>query len=570
MFTQFFFLTGLAAVVFFFLGITLLAMSLFAESEAARRRLTSAQSVALLLLLALTAWTSWRLQQNLLPWAGAEPPSTASALLAAERESMTVMLLGLALVVNALLAAFAWVRIAVAGNALRSLLWALPGLNLVLGSKDLLGALQAPQAAGFAEVYAETIRSVYVSTGAVIAIVLFSWPAGWLVRRSALRSRPIVPLALLLVLHASCAQPSAAAAQPFRPDQEEILLEGAAPGWQAALVFDNGKTGIWTVKAFDVFPQYGPPEVLGLDDVGTCWILVSYSGKWTQFPVLHDGSWLGGLAHGDVDPRFAGAEVYVGSEKGNLYQIRAHPNGVVDGRFIGSVPGREIHTLVAESPEGGFEGRGLLVFTNPGGLYRLTPTGANGEFEMQELGDLPGRVRDAVILPRGTGDSAVPVIATVGREGALRFLRMRGSKADWEDVLTIQNGLGRIARGAPAGGASLLLYVTSDDGLVYRYERSGFGWTSEIIHRGAQGLRGIAAGRFDPDPTVETVACFGYDSQVILLSRPRGGAWAAQTLFTDRDKGHWLEAAELDGRNETQELLLCGYGGRIVLLTRKD
>lgn len=379
---------------------------------------------------------------------------------------------------------------------------------------------------------------------------------------------PLPSLALLLILSGSCAQPAPAGAAELDPSQTEVFLPGAAPGWQASLVFDNGQTGIWAVKAFDVFPQYGPPEAVGLDDAGTCWILVSYSGRWTQFRVLNDGSWLGGLAHGDVDPRFEGAELYTGSETGHLYQIRAHPNGVVDGRLIGSVPGHEIHTLVAACPAAGFAERSLLVFTNPGGLYRLTPTGEHGEFEMQDLGSLPGRVRDAVILPPASGETE-PVIATVGREGALRFLRLRNGAAEWENVFQIENGLGRIAQGAASAASSLLLYTTSDDGLVYRHERRGGAWTHEIIHRGAQGLRGIAAGRFDPDPAVETVACFGYDSQVILLSRSRGGPWTTQTLFTDRDRGHWLEAAELDGRNGTQELLLCGYGARIVLLSRQ-
>lgn len=382
------------------------------------------------------------------------------------------------------------------------------------------------------------------------------------------RSLSRIPAALLLAAAWSCAQSPAAVAAPPDPAEQEVLLPGAAPGWQASLALDLGTTGIWMVKALDVFPQYGPPEVVALDDAGTCWILVSYSGKWTKFPVLHDGSWLGGLAHGDVDPRFAGAEIYVGSERGNLYQVRAHPNGVVDGRLVGSVPGREIHTLVAETTEAGFAERGLLVFTNPGGLYRLTPTGAHGEFEMQDLGDLPGRVRDAVVLPRGAGDSAAPVVATVGREGALRLLRMGGGPPAWETVFELPNGLGRVALGAPRTGEDFVLYSASDDGLVFRHARRAGGWLHETIHRGGQGLRGIVSGRFDADPAVETVACFGYDAQVVLLSRPRGGAWTAQTIFTERDRGHWLEAAELDGRNATQELLLCGYGARVVMLAR--
>jgi len=42
----------------------------------------------------------------------------------------------------------------------------------------------------------------------------------------------------------------------------------AAPGWEATVVHDRGDIGIWTVKAFQVFPSYGTPEVVGLDDKG--------------------------------------------------------------------------------------------------------------------------------------------------------------------------------------------------------------------------------------------------------------------------------------------------------------
>jgi hypothetical protein len=35
-----------------------------------------------------------------------------------------------------------------------------------------------------------------------------------------------------------------------------------------------------------------------------------------------------------------------------------------------------------------------------------------------------------------------------------------------------------------------------------------------------------------------------------------------------KDKGHWLCSAEVDGRNATRELFLCGYAGRLVMLFR--
>lgn len=74
---------------------------------------------------------------------------------------------------------------------------------------------------------------------------------------------------------------------------------------------------------------------------------MGHSGKWTPTPVVSDGRWLGGLAHGEVDPRIAGEETYTGSQQGNLYQVVAWPHGVLDYRLIAHLPGREIHTIVA-------------------------------------------------------------------------------------------------------------------------------------------------------------------------------------------------------------------------------
>jgi hypothetical protein len=103
---------------------------------------------------------------------------------------------------------------------------------------------------------------------------------------------------------------------------------------------------------------------------------------------------------------------------------------------------------------------------------------------------------------------------------------------------------------------------------VYRHERTGADtWQSELIYSGPQGMRGVAAGRFDADPKVETIALFGYSKKIEILTRGVEG-WRVETAFEDRDKGHWIAAGELDGRNGTDELVASGYGGRIVLLSR--
>jgi hypothetical protein len=339
------------------------------------------------------------------------------------------------------------------------------------------------------------------------------------------------------------------------PREGRVTLPGMA-GWDASLVIDNKGVGIWTVDSFQVFEQYACPEVVGLDNDGRCHVLASYSGRWTPITAVHDTKWLGGLAHGDVDPRTKGSEVYVGSQRGNLYQVVAYPHTALDNRLIANLRGREIHTIVAGELDPRTKGRELLVFTRPGGLFRITPTGPDGTWVTTHLQDLPGRVRDAVIF----GDA----IATVSRTGRLALLRISKEGPKWETIYESAMGMGRIAF---APSRPNVLYTTHDDGRVMRHERGSAGWTTGAIYLGPQGPRGIAAGRFDADASVETVALFGYSGKVQLLTRKQD-SWQVDTLFQDSDKGHWLAVAEVDGRNATRELISSGYSGRVVLLSR--
>jgi hypothetical protein len=355
----------------------------------------------------------------------------------------------------------------------------------------------------------------------------------------------------------------AARAVAADPTRAEVTLPCVADDWRATLALDNGATGIWTVASFPVFEQYASPEIVGLDDLGRCHVLVSYSGKWTPLTRCGDGKWLGGLCHGDVDPRIQGAELYAGGQRGNVYQLVPYPHGALDCRLIAHLPGLEVHTLIAGELDASRAWRELLVFTSPGRLYRLSPTGPDGRFEVELAMEMPGRVRDALLLPARPGRARE--VATVSRAGALELLSFDEHGPRRDVVHETSMGMGRIAM---RPGDPVVLYTTLDDGRVLRHERrADDSWRSETIYRGPQGPRGIAAGHFDADGSVETVAVFGYSREVQLLARtPRG--WAVETLFVDRDKGHWLATAELDGRNDTDELIGSGYGGRVFVLAR--
>ena len=373
-------------------------------------------------------------------------------------------------------------------------------------------------------------------------------------------------LALLLVtaLAVPRALPTQTAAADGQPTSGEVALP-CAVDWNAFLVHDAG-VGVWTVKAFPVFPWFGCPEIVAMDDKGRCTVLVSYSGKWTPIDTVFDGQWLAPVGHADVDPRSSGKELYVGGKSGNLYQLRIRGEREFDTEEIAHWSD-EIHTIVAEDLRPDRPGDELLVFLKGGEVWELVAEGETG-FARRKLATLPGRVRDALVLPARGTDAPVR-LATVSRAAEVAILELRSSGMQRRPILAEPMGFGRVARRPSHRGEPEVLYVTRDDGLLLRLSEQPDGaWSREVIYAGPQGLRGVVTGRFTADPSDECLAVFGYSGRVQLLVRNGLGPWTVTDLFTDRDRGHWLAVAEVDGRNATDEIITSGYSGRVVLLSR--
>jgi ABC-type transport system substrate-binding protein len=356
------------------------------------------------------------------------------------------------------------------------------------------------------------------------------------------------------------------------PRQEEVPLPSLG-SWQASLLYASD-AGIWGLATAQVFPEYGCPEVIALDDRGRCTVLVSYSGKWTPIQTVEDGKWLGTFSHLDLDGSRQGPEMYAGGLRGNLYQIWMHEQGGCDARVIAYFEGEEIHTLVGGDLLPSRPGGELLVFCRSGAVFDVRPrvnpghdSASGSPFDAHRVGTLPGRVRDAVVL--SSSDSGAPWIATTSRAQEVALVRMNGEGLDREVLLRQPMGFGRIARRRHEGQGPEVLYVSRDDGLILRLEGSaGAPWKEEVVYAGPQGPRGLAAGRFGTDPKSETIAVFGYSKRVQLLTRTAPGRWTKEDLFEDISGGHWLMAAELDGRNATDELVGSGYGSRVFMLAR--
>lgn len=377
---------------------------------------------------------------------------------------------------------------------------------------------------------------------------------------------------------AACRSPEASTHPSLDPARGSVELP-ALGGWRAELVLDVAPTGVWCVKPFDVFPQYAEDELVALDDLGRCWVLVSYGGRWTPFSTGPEGSWLGAVVQADLDPRVEGAELYAGAESGRIWEIVGHRReGVIDARLAAQLDGRQVHAMAAGEFDPAREGRELLVFTEPAELWRLAPRrdGLDG-FEAELVAELDGRVRDAVVLPReaARGDSrATDGLLLASRAGWVGRLHSIAPQLEIERLHELRFGRGRVALPVTESTTrhGTVAYSTAEDGTLWRHFTADGGaeLESEAIYLGPRGPRGIAAGRFHADPAREAVAVFGYSGRVELVSRcaSGSGSWEVETLFVDRAAGHWLAAAELDGRNATDELVACGYSGRVVLLAR--
>lgn len=338
-------------------------------------------------------------------------------------------------------------------------------------------------------------------------------------------------------------------------DEPFELQRPAAAGWQAIVAMDTGGVGVWTVLGADVADDWGGQELVAADDEGNAWLLVPYSGRWTQKRAVSDEKWLGALAVADLDPERPGRELLAGGELGNLFLVSYRLLGGADVRRIAEFPGEELHTVLAGDFDPGRAGLECLAFTSPGMAYLL-----RGE-QVEPLGPTRGRVRDALVVAPG------PVLLTAARSGVLERWNFTTLPPERELLWQLDTGVGRLARD-PATG---VIYAGTDDGRILRIEASqltaaaGLRGTSETIHAGPLGVRGIATGDFDGSGR-EQVAFAGYDGKVHLLARTSADSWSDLVLYDDEAKLHWLSSVELDGRNSSPELVCSGYAGRVVLL----
>ncbi len=138
--TQPFFLLGLAAVAWLFLGGTLAGFALFLP-KGPHLGLLRVQSLSLTVLLATLAWGCLQLLPELQSVVDGEGFGR-SDVLDRRREGLSLTMLAVSAVFNTLITGFAWVRNGYAGNAFRAVIWAVPSVKTVSAMMGMFALLE--------------------------------------------------------------------------------------------------------------------------------------------------------------------------------------------------------------------------------------------------------------------------------------------------------------------------------------------------------------------------------------------------------------------------------------------
>lgn len=344
--------------------------------------------------------------------------------------------------------------------------------------------------------------------------------------------------------------------------------------WQATTLWQSD-VPVWSLLVEDLLPALPGPEIVALDELGRAPLLfvpARFESRVVPWFTIMDGRWLGAAAFGDADPRREGSELYLAGGRGNLYQVVPLPRGGFESRLVWYIDD-EIHALLLDDVIPDHTGLDLLACTLAGEIVHVIPSGEpDTPWRGEVIHTEPARVRQVV-----AGDFS-PIlegreIVFVSLAGRCIHLGFDEGRLDTQVLWQSDQGLARIVRGGSSGGElENVLYIAGDDGRLVRLSRRPDAeWSGRVIYESEAGLRGAATGRFTSESYEESIALFGYDRKVVLLLRSQAdGPFLSRTIFNDSDRGHWLAAAELDPRNATDEILVCGYSGRVTLLTRSD
>lgn len=314
---------------------------------------------------------------------------------------------------------------------------------------------------------------------------------------------------------------------------------------------------------------------------------------------------LGGCAVGDIDPTRPGLEIAAVSRNGDIWVLGREGDGWTAER-IATTPGEMIQCAIGDArmdrpgdelvvvgmASGGEDDGGLgearlfwrgddgwqqePVFQDTALIHGVAVADMDPERDGMQIVTV-GFSNNAVVLDRSPtkgwlpiqtlplaspGKCAVPfdfgvVVACAG--GTVKHITHADGAWDVKDLWRGAAGAARL------GTAGYAVLVACDDGKLRLIETEEGQQGTWVIHEEGAKLRGAVLRR--PDEDAWQAATTGYEKKVTLFRFVDG--FEAIEVYRDEAKLHHLAAGDLLPERPGDELVTCGYSGRIILIARE-
>jgi len=343
-----------------------------------------------------------------------------------------------------------------------------------------------------------------------------------------------------------------------------VTSDAMAQEWRAHILWSSDEK-IQAVAAGDADPRHAGIEALCVTNVGTVRIAGLEDGRPWSDSLYRHGSNMTGLVVADIDPTIDGNEVYVGGsvrgeKRGEVVQI-AFISGTWRSRTIWRGPGF-VHAFGVLKT--GPSSSALIVPTNAGTLHSVRRDRAGKWIDAEIFRFVAARdsadmqIKDLVIGRFGSRSRGA-LFCTKG--GALVLVDL-DTPGQYELVHREAGGIARIASTMDGGALG-----SCNGGNLVRVRFNDAVWHVDTLFRETDQGRGVAFGKFRDGTIVYPVALFGYPGYCRLL-RDNGIGWDMHNVFRDVGKAHWMISVEMVPGNDSDELVLGGYSGRLLLVTR--
>jgi len=339
---------------------------------------------------------------------------------------------------------------------------------------------------------------------------------------------------------------------------------GGASGWSSRVLLETDR-GLGGVVIGDLYADAPGNEIAAVSANGDIWFLRQEGDEWRSQRVHTAGGELIMAAIGDVDPRYSGNE-FVGV-------------GMVEGEeaLRGAGQALMLH-------RDGDAWRGQTIFTDSHMLHGV----AIGDVSARSAGNevVVCGFNHRVTLLRQVDGAFVPEVMYVGddRQKIVTIadaLRERGGLevvvcgsdgrvvVVWEEELGWRHEVifaGTVGQSRVAVGRTGVL-IGGDDGEITFARRVDGRWTHESLGREEGKIRGTALVPTGDHLGREKLFAAGYACRVVELRLDGAGNKQSVEIYKDEKPLHHLVAGELDHGGRLPELLTCGHGGRLIMLT---